>query len=128
MSDEPTGPSRRMMPRRPTKGVARVLRETDHMRLGIIARAYDISVGGIGIIISEELDLKEQVKIELRNDIQRFTKTVRGIVRHKRPRKDGGFVVGIEFYLRLTPLEVSLMQTRYPIDPDEPEEQGPIWM
>jgi hypothetical protein len=123
--DEQPGRERRLMPRHPSKAVARIFRESDAMRLGIAGRVINVSVGGLAIRLESELELGEQIKIEIRNDLQRFQKQVRGVIRHTRKAAGSGVVAGIELYLRLTPLEVSLLTSRTPEDESSTE---PIWV
>ena len=101
---------RRILVRYPCSAGAIIIRETDFMRLGIDARVRNVSLGGLGIDAEEPLELNEQVKIQLRNDIQRFEKEVRGIVRHVTYLEEGVIRIGIELLLRLTPLEVSMLR------------------
>ena len=101
---------RRCLVRYPSNAGAVIIRETDFMRLGTDARVRNVSLGGLGLDSEEPLELNEQVKIQLRNDIQRFQKEVRGVVRHVTYMEDGVVRIGIELMLRLTPLEVGLLR------------------
>ena len=101
---------RRVLVRYPCSAGALIIRESDFMRLGIDARVRNVSLGGLGLEAEEPLELNEQVKIQLRNDVQRFEKEVRGIVRHVTWLENGVIRIGIELLLRLTPLEVSMLR------------------
>ena len=114
---------RRAMPRYPSRGKVRVFRETDAMRSGLSGRLNDVSVSGIGFCINAELDVGELIRIELSNEMQRFSKEVRGIVRHVTPLVEGEYYTGVELRLRLTPPEVELLRSHRPADPgtDKPQ-------
>lgn len=88
-----------------------VIRDTDAMRNGIQGSLLDVSCEGLGFIIEEPLEVGEQIKIRVRNDIQRFEKEVRGIVRRVIDGQDGGFQIGVELRCRLTPLDVSMLRS-----------------
>jgi hypothetical protein len=118
-----TDDDRRAMPRYFSKGKVRVLRETDAMRSGLAGRMHDVSVSGVGFCIPAELEIGENVRVELSNELQRFKKEVRGIVRHVTPQPDGEFYIGMELRSRLTPPEVELMRSHRPADPGEDKPQ-----
>ena len=101
---------RRFLVRYPSNAGAVVIRDSDFMRSGIDGRVRNVSLGGLGLDLPEPLQLNEQVKIQLRNDVQRFQKEVRGVVRHVTYLQEGVVRVGIELLLRLTPLEVGLLR------------------
>jgi hypothetical protein len=104
---------RRTAPRFCARAVAMIYRDDDAMRKGIPVKLHDISAAGLGLTLPDvSLDLLEQVKIRLQNDVQRFDREVRGIVRHISALPDGQYRVGIELTSRLTPLEVSLLTIR----------------
>lgn len=127
MSDESQPrrrPERRFMIRYPSKAGAVVVRDSDMMRIGLEGSLKDVSVGGIGLLMDEPLQINEQVKIRLHNEVQRFEKEVRGIVRHATAREDGRYHNGVELLLRLTPLEVSLLRMGMAGE----SSQGPQWM
>ncbi len=100
---------RRFMVRYPSKAGATIIRESDMMRAGIPAELVDVTVAGLGIRCPEELPADEAVQIKLFNQIQRFEKDTRGIIKHCTPHGDE-FRIGVELILRLTPLEVSLLR------------------
>ena len=118
-------PQRRFMLRYPSSSGALVIRETDHMRTGIEAALKNVSLTGLGLMMQEPLSLNEQIKVRVRNEIQRVQKEVRGIVRHVTPRDDVGWYIGVELYSRLTPLEVGLLRMGLRRDLDS---DSPLWM
>ena len=75
--------------------------------------------------IETELQLGEQIKIRLSNEIQKFKKEVRGTVRRVTPTDEGAFYCGVELNTRLTPLEVSFARISIV---DHPENDGPLWV
>ena len=104
-----TDRDRRFMVRYPSKAGATIIRESDMMRGGIAGRLTDVTAAGVGLRCGLELPMDETVKIQLQNDVQRFHKEVRGIIRHC-TSVDEEFQIGIELLNRLTPLEVSLLR------------------
>lgn len=111
----PDLPERRLMVRYPSTAGATVLRDSDAMRVGTEAKLHDVSIGGIGLTLKTDIPgIGEQIKVRLVNQIQRIEKEVRGVVRHVTPRDDGTFQIGLELYVRLTPLEVSLLKMSLP--------------
>ena len=111
MSDQqPKKPERRLMIRYPSSGGALVVRDSDKMRSGLDGTLHDVSVAGVGIYTPMSLEVGEQVKVRLRNDVQRFEKEVRGTVQHCTPTSEGLSYIGIALMTRLTPLEVSLLR------------------
>jgi hypothetical protein len=117
---------RRSVPRFAARAVATIYRDSDAMRTGIPGTLHDVSIAGLGVDVNEiSVELMEQVKIRLQNDVQRFDREVRGVVRHISPLEDGQYRVGIELMARLTPLEVSLLK----IAPIAGECEGrPTWV
>ena len=100
-------PEDRFTRRYTSRASAVVVRESDQMRTGIPATLHNVSTGGLGLTIETELQLGEQIKVRLSNEIQRFKKEVRGTVRRVTPTDEAAFFCGIELFTRLTPLEVS---------------------
>jgi hypothetical protein len=95
------------------------------MRQGTEASLSDVSPASLGIRMKTALEVNEQIKIQLRNDIQRFDKEVRGRVKHVMLADDGEYHVGIELYQRLTPLEVALLKMGIR---DGPQANELIWL
>ena len=119
---------RRTSPRFFARAKVDIFRESDAMRNGVPARLHDISIAGLGLTTDDQpLDLLEVVKIRISNEIQRFEREVRGVVRHVTPLEDGGFRIGIELMTRLTPLEVSLLKM-IPIDGAMLNDDGSVWV
>jgi len=123
-TDKPR-PERRVMVRYLGKAETLVVRDSDMMRLGLHAKLKDLSVGGLGIIIQTPLDVNEQVKLTLTNEIQRVRKETRGTVRHVTSLEDGSYQIGIELTTRLTSMEVSLLRMAFPHDETSGEQ---VWM
>lgn len=114
-----THPERRRQRRQRASAAARVLRDSDAMRIGIEASLKDVTTEGVGIIVREPPQLHETVGITLTNLIQKVSVGTRGVVRHVTPLSDGSFLVGIELLVRLTPLTVSLLRMGVPDEADE---------
>ncbi len=91
---------------------ALIIRDTDAMRDGIRGMVREVSMNKLTVGLPEALPMNEQIKIKLRNLIQRFRKDARGVIRHIEPDKERQeeFLIEIELYTRLTPLEVSLLR------------------
>jgi hypothetical protein len=87
-----------------------VLRDTDVMRVGLRVRLYSIKSSALSIISPIPLRLGEQVKVKLRNDVQRFATELRGVARRLAPTDDDNFLVGIELFSRLMPLDVMMLR------------------
>lgn len=100
---------RRFMVRYPSKAGATIIRESDMMRAGIPARLVDVTSAGLGITCSQPLPADEAIQINLFNQVQRFSKDTRGIIKHCTEVEDG-HRIGVELLLRLTPLEVSMLK------------------
>ncbi|MBW3543502.1 MAG: PilZ domain-containing protein [Planctomycetes bacterium] len=112
MTDDVDKPSeRRVMPRSDASGGAIVYREADMMRRGLPAVLLDVSTGGVGLSLAEKLPENEQIRVAVKNDIQRFQKEIRGVVRRVFPLDDGQWRIGVELYGRLTPMEVTMLRS-----------------
>ena len=85
---------------------------TDAMRDGIRGLLREVSMGRLVVGLPDEIPQGEQIKIRLRNLVQRFRKEVRGVVRSAGPdeQRADEFLIEIDLYTRLTPLEVSLLR------------------
>src|SRR3972149_10792344 len=90
---------------------ALVIRETDAMRNGIRGLLREVSMARLVVGLPQELPSGEQINLRLRNLVQRFRKEARGVVRQAEPDKDRAdeYLIEIELFTRLTPLEVSLL-------------------
>lgn len=109
-----SGSDRRAMPRFGSRSTARVLRDTDAMRLGVPGKLVNLSPAGLGLTLSVPLAVGEHVKVELANDLQRFKKEVRGVVRHCSEARSGGYRIGMELFTRMSPRDLSML--RLPFD------------
>ena len=89
---------------------AQVFRENDLMRLTIDARVLDITAGTMSLRVTAALQVADQIKIRLRNIVQRLEKEVRGRVCAVEPREDESFDLAVDLLTRLTPLEVSTLK------------------
>lgn len=87
-----------------------IIRDCDAMRIGLRVGLQAISASALGIISPVPLQTSEQVKIRLRNDIQRFVTELRGAVRRLEPAEDGRYYVAIELFSRLMPLDVMMLR------------------
>lgn len=87
-----------------------VLRDTDLMRVGLQVRLYKINASSLSIISPVPLRVGEQIKIKLQNDVQRFMSELRGVARRLAPTEDDKFLVGIELFSRLMPLDVMMLR------------------
>jgi len=98
-------------PRPFRKPNASILRDTDVLRHGLPGHLEQVELGELVIALDEELPLREQIKIIVKNEVQRLEREVRGIVLDCTPgEQDAGFRVSIELYTRLTPLDVSMLR------------------
>lgn len=115
---------RRFLIRYPVKSGARVLRDSDFVRIGIEATLRRLTAAGLELEMEIAPHSGEQVKILLHNEIQRLSKEVRGIVRHVMPLPDGRYRVELELFNRLSPLEVAMLRMSI----RDPAQSGPRWV
>ena len=97
-------------PRSPGEPRAAIYRDGDVMRWGIEGDLDDVSISAIGKILDDPMDLGEQIKVTLINDLQKVRKEVRGVVRQVTRLDDGRHQIDVELFTRLTPLEISLLK------------------
>lgn len=97
---------RRRHQRRPGKADVHLVRESDALRKGIPVGLVDVSVGGVGVISREPFAQGEHVSVRLRNEIQRYCREIRGVVRWVRETEPGNYRLGIELGTRLSPLDL----------------------
>ena len=102
-----------------------ILRDDDVMRTGLQVGLQTISAAALGIISPVELRVREQLKVRLCNEIQRFVAEMRGAVRRLEPIGDGNFLVDIELFARLMPLDVMMLRRAGMSDVTY---TGPIWV
>jgi hypothetical protein len=107
----PAADNRRRTMRLRSKSRVVVIRDTDAMRNGAEGALLDVSCEGLGFALDVPLEAGEQIKIRVRNEIQRFEKEVRGIVRRVTADEGGGHLIGVELRARLTPLDVSMLRS-----------------
>ena len=111
-------PDRRLVPRCAANAWARLLRENDLMRTGIEGMLVEVSMMGLGLRLPTPLLVREQIKVELFNPVQRFATTVRGTIRHvteeSDPENEGTYRIGIKLFTPLTPREVILLRLGLP--------------
>ena len=101
---------RRVRLRHLGRGETTLLRDNDVMRSGLCVGLKSISATSLGINSAVPLRMGEQLKIRLRNDIQRFKAELRGAVRKVKPAPDGGWLITIEIFTRLMPLDVMMLR------------------
>lgn len=91
---------------------ALVIRDSDAMRNGIRGMVRDVTMSKLVVRLPVTLPPAEQIQLRLRNFVQRFRKEARGVVRGhvEDPKVPGHFLIDVELYTRLTPLEVSLLR------------------
>jgi hypothetical protein len=87
-----------------------LIRESDRMRTGIDAAILKVSTGTLSLSTRGQFALDEQVKIRLRNVVQRFKAETRGLVKKIEPCDDGSATLDIELLTRLSALDVSLVK------------------
>lgn len=102
----PRQPQRRLRLRHLGKAETLIMRDTDFMRAGLGVRLESIRAGELAVVSPVPLRLNEQVKICLRNDVQRIKAELRGAVRWSAPRDDGSHLIELELFTRLMPLDV----------------------
>jgi hypothetical protein len=101
---------RRRHQRHPASAKVELMREGDIRRAHLPAEVVDISISGLGLLARTSFDPEEGVRIRLRNDIRRFAKEVRGVVRWAQLLESGKFRIGIELYSRLTALDIQILK------------------
>ncbi len=94
---------RRTHRRKAGKAVVHIARERDPARQRFPASLLNISIGGIGLVTSVRIEPNEQVRVSLKNEIQRISKEVRGTVRWMSPAGENEFRLGIELSPRMSP-------------------------
>jgi hypothetical protein len=108
--DGPVVGERRKYQRHPGNATVRIIRECDPRRVVVHVELVDISVTGLGVLSPQPFAPDERVKIQLRNDVRRFSKEVHGTVRWSKAADDGQFRVGIALNLRFTSLDMQLLK------------------
>jgi hypothetical protein len=103
---EPRPPVRRTRLRHLGKAETLIMRDADAMRVGLCVKLGSIRAAEIEVISTVPLRINEQVKIRLRNDVQRITAELRGAARSITLRDDGAYLIRLELFTRLMPLDV----------------------
>ena len=87
-----------------------VIRDSDTMRAGLGVWLKTIRASALEVISPIPLRLNEQVKIQLRNDVQRISAELRGAVRGLVPQEDGTYLIELDLFTRLMPLDVMALR------------------
>jgi hypothetical protein len=97
-----------------------ILRESDVMRQGVPATLLEIQADRVFVLTEEEFEVGESVKLELSNFLQRYTTTVRGVVKTADAKRNA---YRLEFSLmtRLNPHEVLTLRMQIRTG------QEPVW-
>ncbi len=103
---EPHGASK--LPKASSTAV--VIRESDRMRTGIDAAVLEVETGTLTLLTYGQFVVDEQIKIRLKNVVQRFEKETRGLVRKVTANEAGATTLSVELLSRLSALEVSLVK------------------
>jgi hypothetical protein len=102
-----------------------ILRDSDVMRVGMRVSLQTVCASALGIISPVPLHFGEQIKIRLSNEIQRFHTELRGVVRRMELGEDGRYLMGIELFSRLMPLDVMMLRR---IGFDDVTYTGKVWV
>src|SRR5262245_12113877 len=101
---------RRKFPRHPGKATAELVREADALRQPLRVELLVISLSGVGLTASEAHKVGDHVRVRLRNDVQRFYKEVRGVIRWVQPIAVGRFRIGVELAARFTAIDMQILK------------------
>lgn len=63
----------------------------------------DMSLGGVGLLLSRPLEIRQTMVLHLRSDSQKKTYQVSAHVAHVSRQADGDWIIGCEFEEQLTP-------------------------
>jgi hypothetical protein len=77
-----------------------------HLRKGIPATLVDVSVSGVGLTSHVPFTAGERVSVRLVNEIQRYCREIRGVIRWTSEIEQGTYRLGIELGTRLSPLDL----------------------
>jgi hypothetical protein len=97
---------RRRHQRRPARASVQLVRESDALRKGIPATLVDVSVSGVGLTSHVPFTAGERVSVRLVNEIQRYCREIRGVIRWTSEIEQGTYRLGIELGTRLSPLDL----------------------
>lgn len=96
----------------------RVFRDNDPMREGLLVGLEDISRDGLGLITEVAFRDDEQLRIRVKNEVQRFTRDLRAVVRWQVPLGNGERRIGVELFTRLGPLDLMMLKRAGICDPN----------
>jgi hypothetical protein len=102
-----------------------ILRDSDAMRIGMRVGLQTVCASALGIVSTVPLNFGEHLKISLSNEIQRFHTELRGVVRRIELAEDGRYLMGIELFSRLMPLDVMMLRR---IGFDDSTYSGKVWV
>ncbi len=102
-----------------------ILRDSDVMRVGMRVSLQTVCASALGIISPVPMHFGEQLKVRLSNEIQRFCTELRGVVRRMELGEDGRYLIGIELFSRLMPLDVMMLRR---IGFDDSMYSGKVWV
>jgi|SRR6266404_8274531 len=102
-----------------------ILRDSDVMRIGLRVGLQTVSAAALGISSPIPLRVGEQIKVRLRNEVQRFLTEMRGAVRRVETAENGRYLVGIELFARLMPLDVMMLRR---VGINDVTYSGKIWV
>ncbi len=108
------------------KAIVHVIRERDPGRTRVPAKLMDISIAGIGLVTAVRIEVKDQVRVALQNEIHLHLEgSSRHTVRWMAPTAEGEFRLGIELSPRLSANEL-LALTR--VGTNFGTGTGKVWM
>ena len=102
-----------------------ILRDSDVMRIGLRVGLQTVSAAALGISSQVPLKVGEQIKVRLRNEVQRFLTEMRGAVRRVEAVETGRYFIAIELFSRLMPLDVMMLRR---VGIDDVVCTGKIWV
>jgi hypothetical protein len=102
-----------------------ILRDSDVMRIGLRVGLQTVSAANLGISSPILLHVGEQIKVRLRNEVQRFLTEMRGAVRRVEAIDDDRYFIAIELFSRLMPLDVMMLRR---VGIDDITYTGKIWV
>jgi len=109
-NSKPPPAERRIRLRHLGKAETVIVRDTDVMRDGLRVRLETISANALSILSAADFRVGEQLKIRLRNDVQRITADLRGWVRCIEPRSEAEQLVEVGLFTPLMPLDVMALR------------------
>ena len=116
---------RRMYERHLGRASVTIYRDREMLRVGFPATLDNISVTGVQIATSVALDEGEQIKLRLRNDVQRFQQEYRGVVCWRLETPDQTYRIGIQLLTRITSLDLMTFKR---VGVQDTADRGKVWM